>query len=114
MHRRDFLISLEGLALAAPETGLHIFGTRHLWQELGLAGRPEVSRLLRLCFPDLAARNTPDLKWKRFLFQALGEQLGLPSLGFPAAPTATPMPTASAPCFSCPAPQPGISSPPYP
>lgn len=56
------------------------FGTRHLWQDLGLAGRAEVSRLLRLCFPELAAKNTQDLKWKRFLFLALGERLGLADL----------------------------------
>lgn len=56
------------------------FGQRHLWQDLGLAGRPEVSRLLGLCFPELAAKNTQDLKWKRFLFQALGERLGTPGL----------------------------------
>jgi nitrogen fixation protein NifQ len=56
------------------------FGARHLWQDLGLAGRAEVSRLLYLCFPALAAQNTTDLKWKRFLFQALGNKLGQPGL----------------------------------
>lgn len=52
------------------------FGARHLWQDLGLAGRTEVSRLMHLCFPTLAALNTADLKWKRFLFLRLGEKLG--------------------------------------
>lgn len=56
------------------------FGQRHLWQDLGLAGRTEVGRLMGLCFPELAAHNTLDLKWKRFLFQALGERLDLPDL----------------------------------
>jgi len=56
------------------------FGSRHLWQDLGLSGRAEVSRLMRLCFPALAKQNTADLKWKRFLFLALGEQLGRPGL----------------------------------
>lgn len=56
------------------------FGARHLWQDLGLSGRPEVSRLMRLCFPGLAAHNTTDLKWKRFLFLTLGSQLGRPGL----------------------------------
>jgi len=39
-----------------------------------------VSRLVRLGFPALAKQNTADLKWKRFLFLALGEQLGRPGL----------------------------------
>lgn len=59
------------------------FGERHLWQDLGLSGRLEVSRLLSLCFPTLAARNTQDLKWKRFLFLTLGERLGIPDLSPP-------------------------------
>ncbi|HEV58170.1 MAG TPA: hypothetical protein ENN87_11875 [Phycisphaerales bacterium] len=59
------------------------FGHRHLWQDLGLSGRLEVSRLLGLCFPALAARNTRDLKWKRFLFLALGERVGIPDLSPP-------------------------------
>ncbi len=52
------------------------FGARHLWQDLGLAGRAEVSGLMRLCFPTLAEQNTSDLKWKRFLFLTLGKKLG--------------------------------------
>ncbi len=56
------------------------FGHRHLWQDLGLAGRAETTALLDLHFPALAARNTADLKWKRYLFLALGERLGLDDL----------------------------------
>ncbi len=47
-------------------------GERHLWQDLGLAGREEVTRLLAEYFGPLAARNTQNLKWKRFLFAELG------------------------------------------
>lgn len=47
-------------------------GERHLWQDLGLAGREEVSCLLETHFGPLAARNTENLKWKRFLFAELG------------------------------------------
>jgi len=56
------------------------FGSRHLWQDLGLSGRSEVSRLMRQCFPSLAAGNTVDLKWKRYLFLCLGSRLGIPNL----------------------------------
>lgn len=52
------------------------FGCRHLWQDLGLSGRVETTALLHLHFPALVARNTDDLKWKRYLFLALGERLG--------------------------------------
>ena len=56
------------------------FGRRHLWQDLGLRGREDVSRLLSQHFSGLFVRNTQDLKWKRFLFKELGERLGHPDL----------------------------------
>jgi nitrogen fixation protein NifQ len=55
-------------------------GERHLWQDLGLAGREEVTGLMDTYFGPLAARNTLDLKWKRFLFAELGTTLGKPGL----------------------------------
>lgn len=56
------------------------FGSRHLWQDLGLQGRAEVSGLLTHYAPALAAGNTRGLKWKRYLFETLGERLGRPGL----------------------------------
>jgi nitrogen fixation protein NifQ len=38
----------------------------HLWQDLGLANRGELSRLMREWFAPLARRNTQDMKWKKF------------------------------------------------
>lgn len=61
-------------------------GERHLWQDLGLSTRDELTTVLQTFFPGLHARNTPldktgqTLKWKRFLFKELGEQIGLPHL----------------------------------
>lgn len=55
-------------------------GSRHLWQDLGLSGREEVTALLGWAFPALVARNVKDWKWKRFLFAELGAQLGMPNL----------------------------------
>lgn len=52
------------------------FGHRRLWQDLGLRRREEVSSLFSRQFPGLFARNTQDLKWKRFLFKELGKRLG--------------------------------------
>jgi nitrogen fixation protein NifQ len=63
------------LALAAA-----CFGRQHLWQDLGLRGRADVSALVSQWFPTLFALNTQDLKWKRFFFQELGKRLGEPDL----------------------------------
>lgn len=55
-------------------------GERHLWQDLGMAGREDVSHLLETCFRPLFLRNTQNLKWKRFLFAELGKAQGKPDL----------------------------------
>ncbi|MGD7037068.1 nitrogen fixation protein NifQ [Alkalicoccus sp. WONF2802] len=52
-------------------------GSDHLWQDLGLWSRKELSALLVHNFPDLAARNTKDMKWKKFLYKQLCEAEGL-------------------------------------
>lgn len=46
-------------------------GGDHLWQDLGLWSRGDLSRLLALNFPALAAKNTRDMKWKKFLYKQL-------------------------------------------
>jgi len=38
----------------------------HLWQDLGLRHRGELSRLMNDHFAPLARRNTSDMKWKKF------------------------------------------------
>ncbi|TRW89605.1 hypothetical protein EKO24_021330 [Candidatus Methylobacter oryzae] len=60
------------------------FGRGHLWQDLGLRGRDDVSRLFSQRFSELFALNIENLKWKRFLFQELGRRLGYPDLKPPA------------------------------
>jgi len=56
------------------------FGHRHLWEDLGLESRKDVSVLLERHVPSLAARNTRNLRWKHFLFECLGDRLGVPDL----------------------------------
>jgi nitrogen fixation protein NifQ len=46
-------------------------GGDHLWQDLGLWSRVDLSRLMTQNFPVLAARNTRDMKWKKFLYKQL-------------------------------------------
>ncbi len=52
-------------------------GSDHLWQDLGLWSRHELSALLSHNFPELAARNSKDMKWKKFLYKQLCEAEGL-------------------------------------
>lgn len=44
-------------------------GRNHLWQDLGLADRGELSTLMALAFPTLAALNVGDMKWKKFIYR---------------------------------------------
>lgn len=52
-------------------------GEDHLWQDLGLWSRAQLTNLLNYNFPELAARNTQDMKWKKFLYKQLCEAEGL-------------------------------------
>ena len=43
----------------------------HLWQDLGLANRGELSRLMLRHFVTLARRNDQDMKWKKFFYRMI-------------------------------------------
>jgi nitrogen fixation protein NifQ len=60
----------------------------HLWEDLGLAARPDLSRLLSRNFAPLAEKNTRNMRWKKFLYRAMCEAEGF---------TMCPSPT----CDSC-------------
>ncbi|MBI5264227.1 MAG: nitrogen fixation protein NifQ [Bradyrhizobium sp.] len=49
----------------------------HLWEDLGLRERAELSRLLTRHFAPLAARNVRSMRWKRFFYRMLCEDDGL-------------------------------------
>ncbi len=44
-------------------------GRDHLWQDLGLANRGELSQLMQSGFPRLAEANSGDMKWKKFIYR---------------------------------------------
>ncbi len=48
----------------------------HLWRELGLFDRVELSRLLSTHFITLAAGNTNNMRWKRYFYRKLCEAEG--------------------------------------
>jgi nitrogen fixation protein NifQ len=43
----------------------------HLWQDLGLRDRGELSDLMRRHFAPLARKNHGDMKWKKFLYRMI-------------------------------------------
>lgn len=51
-------------------------GSDHLWQDLGLWSRKELSAMLGHNFPEMAARNNRDMKWKKFIYKQLCEAEG--------------------------------------
>jgi len=52
-------------------------GSDHLWQDLGLASRDELSKLMWINFPGLARANTGDMKWKKFLYRQFCSREGI-------------------------------------
>jgi nitrogen fixation protein NifQ len=52
-------------------------GGDHLWQDLGLWNRTDLSRLMNGNFPALAAKNDRDMKWKKFLYRQICEREGI-------------------------------------
>ena len=52
-------------------------GSDHLWQDMGLWSRNELSAMIGHNFPELAARNSRDMKWKKFIYKQLCEAEGL-------------------------------------
>ena len=58
----------------------------HLWRDLGLGGRGEVTAMLDRYFPALVMRNTDATRWKKFLARELALSMGMapqPSPGCP-------------------------------
>lgn len=49
----------------------------HLWQDMGLTGRADLSGLLNRHFQPLALRNVRDMKWKKFFYRTLCEDEGI-------------------------------------
>ncbi|MBL0166543.1 MAG: nitrogen fixation protein NifQ [Propionivibrio sp.] len=52
-------------------------GADHLWQDLGLTCRDELTRLMWVNFPALAQDNNADMKWKKFLYRRFCSNEGI-------------------------------------
>lgn len=53
------------------------FGADHLWQDMGLPDRNALNKLLRRYFPELHAKNTGNMKWKKFFYKQVCDRMGL-------------------------------------
>ena len=49
-------------------------GPNHLWQDLGLSDRAELNTLMQQHFPALKARNSQNMRWKKFLYREICER----------------------------------------
>lgn len=52
-------------------------GGDHLWQDLGLWSRNDLSSLIHIAFSPLADKNVHDMKWKKFFYKQLCIQEGV-------------------------------------
>lgn len=52
-------------------------GGDHLWQDLGLWSRKDLTALIRSAFTPLADKNIHDMKWKKFFYKQLCIQEGV-------------------------------------
>lgn len=82
-EREDLLVLLRHHCVGEPACWVAevvtaaCMGGDHLWQDLGLWSRADLSRLMAQNFPALAAGNTRDMKWKKFLYKQLCEGEGV-------------------------------------
>lgn len=69
----------------------------HLWQDLGLAARGDLSGLLHRHFAPLAARNVRDMKWKKFFYRQMCEDEGVSICKSPVCDTCSDFPACYGP-----------------
>jgi nitrogen fixation protein NifQ len=74
MHADVWMGSYEEANWVAVTLAAGCRGANHLWQDLRLPSRRELSALINQWFPTLAARNVNDMKWKKFFYKQLCER----------------------------------------
>ncbi|CAA7623093.1 nitrogen fixation protein NifQ [Magnetospirillum sp. SS-4] len=73
-HRSRGLVEEEWLAHVIARRAL---GANHLWQDLGLTSRADLSALMRRHFTGLVKLNGGDMKWKKFFYRQLCRREGV-------------------------------------
>lgn len=64
----------EWIEAAATAVAVACLGDNHLWQDLLLANRGELNAIMRHWFPAIVAKNSGDMKWKKFFYRQLCER----------------------------------------
>jgi nitrogen fixation protein NifQ len=64
----------QAAAVLAETLAVACLGDNHLWQDLQLPSRGELSSLMGHWFPALVEKNRHDMKWKKFLYKQLCER----------------------------------------
>jgi nitrogen fixation protein NifQ len=70
-HADDRAGTTDECHAVAETVALACLGDNHLWEDLQLPNRAALTALMARWFPRLAAKNTGDMKWKRFLYRQL-------------------------------------------
>ncbi len=70
-HADETVGTAEQRHAVAETVAMACLGDDHLWQDLQLPSRAALSELMLRWFPRLTAKNTRDMKWKRFLYKQL-------------------------------------------
>ena len=65
--------SPEAARAVAHTVAVACLGDNHLWQDLLFENRQQLNALLRHWFPSLVAKNSGDMKWKKFFYRQLCE-----------------------------------------
>ncbi|MGO9265290.1 MAG: nitrogen fixation protein NifQ [Candidatus Binataceae bacterium] len=73
-YRTTIVEETEWLACAIATGAL---GENHLWQDLGLPSRKDLSHLLLENFTALSAMNVTDMRWKKFFYKQLCDRAGV-------------------------------------
>lgn len=73
-HRTKGVMEEEWLAHIIARRSL---GPNHLWQDLGLTGRADLSGLMVRHFRRLSELNMRDMKWKKFFYRELCQREGV-------------------------------------
>lgn len=70
-HRADNSAETRRMAYFVAESCM---GDNHLWQDMGLPNRDALNALMHTHFPTLHAKNSGNMKWKKFFYRQLCER----------------------------------------
>lgn len=70
-HRCDDTVETRDLAVFIAGACM---GDNHLWQDMHLPNRAALTELMQTRFPTLFAKNTGNMKWKKFFYKQLCER----------------------------------------